>query len=281
LQNYLAHYQKARQLLVHESDWQDPMHVATDMVQTDPTQFATEFANAVSPSYSEGWVKRWFAVAEATRTTIVERLRQIDELFEGKIFTELSALIPSKANLFAGNSMPVRDLDAFYPSSSQDIHFIGNRGASGIDGVVSSSLGVSAVAKEPTVSVLGDVSFYHDMNGLLAAKLYGLHATFIVVNNNGGGIFSFLPQREYPETFEKYFATPHGLTFQSAASLYSLSYSKADSWNEFRGSVSKSIGLPGTAIVELHTERVRNFQLHRDMSASATKAAETKLTELT
>jgi 2-succinyl-5-enolpyruvyl-6-hydroxy-3-cyclohexene-1-carboxylate synthase len=281
LQNYIAQYPQARQILVQEGDWQDPMHVATDVFQIDPNLFVTELATALNAPSNNEWSEKWLAVGEESRTTILSQLRETKEIFEGKIFDELTNLLPAKATLFAGNSMPVRDLDSFFPSSSQQIHFLANRGASGIDGVVSTALGASAVVREPVLLVLGDLSFYHDMNGLLAAKVYGLKATIVLVNNNGGGIFSFLPQRGYPDSFEKYFGTPHGLTFQSAASLYSLSYSKVGSWEEFQSSVSQNMQRSGTAIVEMQTDRDQNVTIHRRIWSAVMTAAESKLTEWT
>jgi 2-succinyl-5-enolpyruvyl-6-hydroxy-3-cyclohexene-1-carboxylate synthase len=115
------------------------------------------------------------------------------------------------------------------------------------------------------------------MNGLLAAKQYPLNATIIVANNNGGGIFSFLPQREYPQTFEKYFATPHGLTFESSARLYSLTYSKITSWQEFRTSISKNLGGSRTTILEVPGDRERNLEFHRGIMSTAVGAAEITL----
>jgi 2-succinyl-5-enolpyruvyl-6-hydroxy-3-cyclohexene-1-carboxylate synthase len=177
--------------------------------------------------------------------------------------------------------MPVRDLDTFFPSTQHKVRFLANRGTSGIDGVVSTALGVSTVTPERTILVVGDLSFYHDMNGLLAAKRYNPDATIIIANNNGGGIFSFLPQREYTETFEKYFATPHDLTFRHAANLYGLPHSEANSWQEFHNQVSRSLEQPGTSIVEVQTDRDRNFELHKRIQTAAVKTAESALRERT
>lgn len=263
LLSYIEQQSHARQIVVHEGDWQDPLHVATDMFQTDPNQFAMELARAVATAPNRDWTERWLAVAETSRAAIRDQLTCTEEIFEGKIFTELANLFPFKGTLFAGNSMPVRDLDTFYPSTSQQIHFLANRGASGIDGVLSTALGTTAVRRDPVILVIGDLSFFYDMNGLLAAKQYQLNATIILVNNNGGGLFSFLPQRQYQEFFETYFGTPHGLTFQATADLYGLGYCKITSWSEFRKAVSQNIETSGTAIVEVPTHRERNVELHR------------------
>ena len=111
--------------------------------------------------------------------------------------------------------------------------------------------------------MIGDVAFYHDMNGLLAAKLHKLNATIVLINNNGGGIFSFLPQADYPDHFEQLYGTPHGLDFRHAAELYGAGYTLAADWPAFREAVSGSISAGGLNIVEVQTSRERNVILHR------------------
>jgi 2-succinyl-5-enolpyruvyl-6-hydroxy-3-cyclohexene-1-carboxylate synthase len=279
LLNYLAQQRDAHQISVQDGDWQDPDHLTAEMFQTNPNQFTRDLAQIVAPTKSKSWLELWSAVAERSRSIIADQLKSIEEVFEGKVFSELAALLPSKAALFAGNSMPIRDLDAFYPTSSQEIRFLGNRGASGVDGVLSTSLGTAALTKNPLITVLGDLSFYHDMTGLLAAQKFNLNATIIVLNNNGGGIFSFLPQHGHPEYFEKYFATPHGLTFEHAATLYKLEYSHITSWAEFRKMVSEHLGALGTKIIELNTDRERNVELHHRISSAVTESAEQVISE--
>ena len=152
-------------------------------------------------------------------------------------------------------------MDTFFSSTHRSIRFMANRGASGIDGVVSSALGVAAVSQKRVVLVLGDISLYHDMNGLLAARAHGLNATIIVLNNNGGGIFSFLPQADYQDVFETYFGTPHGLTFRAAAEMYELDYTLADDWETFDRSVQKSLAGSGATLIEVPGDRERNVVL--------------------
>jgi 2-succinyl-5-enolpyruvyl-6-hydroxy-3-cyclohexene-1-carboxylate synthase len=274
LQNYITHCIDARQILIHDADWQDPMHTATDLIQTDASLFARELSTVLNSSPQTEWSRVWLKVAAEAREIIHNLLSEINEMFEGRVFAELASLLPTEATLFAGNSMPVRDLDSFFPTVSKRIRFLANRGVSGVDGVVSTALGVSSVSREPTVLVVGDVSFYHDMNGLLAAKQYHPNTTIIVLNNNGGGIFSFLPQHDYPESFEEYFATPHGLTFQATASLYGLSYSKVTSWDEFRGSLTTEIGSSRPTIIEVATDRERNLQLHHHIWSAVEETAQ-------
>ena len=137
-----------------------------------------------------------------TKETLRE-METYDTAFEGKVITDIVRVLPEGATLFASNSMPIRDTDSFFFTSDKDIQVMANRGVNGIDGIISTALGASMIC-DPLVLVIGDLSFYHDLNGLLAAKLHGLNITIVVVNNDGGGIFSFLPQYEKRNTSNHY-----------------------------------------------------------------------------
>src|SRR5262249_22675273 len=123
---------------------------------------------------------------------------------------------------------------------------------------------------------IGDLSFYHDSNGLLAAQLHRLQATIVLLNNNGGGIFSFLPQAEHPEHFEQLFGTPHGLDFSRFAAAYGANFTRAATWEDFRCTVGQGLKARGLNIVEVQTDRTSNVRLHREVwsaVASAVRAA--------
>jgi len=220
-------------------------------------------------------VQRWLEANRLARAAIDRELAALDELFEGKVFAELADLLPDGAVLYAGNSMPVRDLDTFFRASERHIWFLSNRGVNGIDGVVSSALGAAAALHSagPLVLVIGDLSFYHDSNGLLAAKQHGLDATIVLLNNDGGGIFSFLPQAtEAAEHFELLFGTPHGLDFRPIAEAYGARFTRVRTWPEFREAVGAGIGGRGLHVVEVPTERRRNVALHRRIWPAVSQA---------
>jgi 2-succinyl-5-enolpyruvyl-6-hydroxy-3-cyclohexene-1-carboxylate synthase len=168
--------------------------------------------------------------------------------------------------------MPVRDLEAFFETVPRSIRFLGNRGASGIDGLVSSALGAAAGSGGPLVLVLGDLAFYHDLNGLLAAKLHGLKATVVLLNNDGGGIFSFMPQARVPDHFEALFGTPTGLDFHFAAEMYGAGFARAEGWQAFRSLVRQGLTSGRLEVVELRTERNRNVALHHQVWAAVEDA---------
>lgn len=265
---YAQRFPKSWSILVDGGDgWNDPALLSNDVIHADPVRFCRAMSLVVSENWCDspsGWLEDWMAIDQSTRRTLTTEIDREETLFEGRIFQELARILPEQSTLYAGNSMPVRDMDTFFPASDSYIQMLSNRGANGIDGVVSSALGASTVSSGPTVLVIGDISFYHDMNGLLAAKLHELDATIVLVNNDGGGIFSFLPQAAHPEHFEALFGTPHGIDFAPVADLYDLAYTRVASWDAFDGAVRDSIESGGVQIIEVPTpDRETNVALHR------------------
>ena len=277
---YLQRHAHSRQILVDGGDgWSDPILVASEMLYTDPCSLCQALLAALrsparrsAPGAPSDWACRWEQTARRARAALARRLGVEPGLSEPAVFAELADLLPAGTTLFAGNSMPVRDLDTFFPGDERPIRFMANRGTSGIDGVVSAALGASAVSPGPLVLVIGDLSFYHDMNGLLAARRHSLQATIVLLHNDGGGIFSFLPQADDPEHFEELFGMPHGLDFRPAAEMYGLSYHRVDCWEEFRAAVQQSLASPGVTLVELRTDRRANARLHRELWDEVSRA---------
>ncbi|HVO41013.1 MAG TPA: 2-succinyl-5-enolpyruvyl-6-hydroxy-3-cyclohexene-1-carboxylic-acid synthase, partial [Aggregatilineales bacterium] len=231
LVQYLGRYPDCRQIFVTRSRWEDPTFLASTVIRADPENLCC-YINYLMRERSETegaiirgvWASAWLEASEAAKGAVSRTIEEFTSAFEARVFTELADFLPAASTLYLGSSMPVRDGDTFFPATEKKIRFLSNRGANGIDGVVSSALGASTVTSDPLVLVLGDLSFYHDMNGLLAAKLHHLNATIIVINNDGGGIFSFLPQAGYPEHFESLYGTPTGLDFSHTAALYGATF---------------------------------------------------------
>ncbi|WP_199425575.1 2-succinyl-5-enolpyruvyl-6-hydroxy-3-cyclohexene-1-carboxylic-acid synthase [Thermaerobacillus caldiproteolyticus] len=245
-----------------EGGWRDPTLMASQMVYCDEIEFCNRLVElGAQKRRGSEWATTWQTVNKIAKETLLEAEKE-EQLFEGKVFIELSELLPEHSVLFVGNSMPIRDADTFFMTSDKQIRVIANRGVNGIDGVVSSALGASTVT-EPLVLVIGDLSFYHDLNGLLAAKLHRLNATIIVVNNNGGGIFSFLPQATQEKHFETLFGTPTDLQFEHVVRMYEGDYRKVETWDEFRHHVKHSIETNGLHVIELCTSRQDNVMKHR------------------
>ena len=256
----LRHYLRdsgARQFLVDPAGgWREATFTATDLVVADGTRFANRIAAAVDRD--PGAYAATVADREAEYWSLLDR----NEPPEGAVIADTVELAPDPTTLFVSNSMPVRDLDRFGRPHSADITALGNRGASGIDGIVSTALGAGYGIDEPLVLVIGDLAYYHDMNGLLAVTRAGVDATIVCLNNDGGGIFHLLPIEEH-DSFEEWFRTPHGLDFEHSAALYDLEFARTDDRDRFRELYVDSTGTEGTQVIEYRTDSERNHDERR------------------
>jgi len=194
-------------------------------------------------------------------------------LSEPLVARELGTWLPPEATLFVASSMPVRDVEEFVPVRDDPPRALANRGANGIDGTVSSAFGAAAAGAGPVVLLIGDVALAHDIGGLLAKRRLGLPLTIVLVNNDGGGIFHFLPVAGETDAFEEHVATPHGLDFSQAAELYGCDYKRPQSTAAFREEITRSLRGQETTIIEVRTDRQENLELHR-------RVAEAVLAEL-
>jgi len=246
------------------SGWRDPLTAATEMVYCDESFLCRNVSKYIEPREKQSsYLEKWISINKHTKMNLAS-IRDIPELSEGKLFHLLADIMPENATLFVGNSMPIRDLDSFFFANKKGIKVMGNRGANGIDGIVSTALGVATVA-QPLYLVLGDLTFFHDLNGLLAAKLFKLNVTVLLINNNGGGIFSFLPQAEHPKHFEMLFGTPLELDFRHVLEMYGGSYEKVVDWDHFHHVFAKDLEAKGLRVLEISTDRDRNLSEHRDL----------------
>ena len=195
------------------------------------------------------------------------------EPFEGSVVADLARAMPDGSTLYVNNSMATRDLESFWPLSERRVRVLCNRGANGIDGFVSSALGAAAGGARPLVALTGDLGFYHDLNGLLAAKQHRLHAVFVVLNNDGGGIFSYLPQADCGDAFDTFFLTPHGLDFRGAVEMYDCSFVRTASRAAFADALAHALHGARTTVIEVPIDRARSVALHRDIWAAGARAA--------
>jgi 2-succinyl-5-enolpyruvyl-6-hydroxy-3-cyclohexene-1-carboxylate synthase len=277
LQQFLAAASGCTHLVIDPGAPRDPAHLATTHLQSDPAELLRCVSNAIQCEHfpaSPSWTGLWHSAERVTHAKIDSTLRRIEEPFEGRAILETVSALPEGTTLVIGNSMPIRDVDAFARGDERNLRLVGNRGANGIDGVISSALGAAAVSSERIVLLIGDLSFFHDLSGLLAAGRFGLSATIVVLNNDGGGIFSFLPQASQldPQLFESLFGTPIGLDISAVADLYRASYVKPASWCEFQQALTRSFTTNGLTIIEHVTDRQRNVALHREISGAVVEA---------
>ena len=209
-----------------------------------------------SNAYLNSW-QRLEVAGKAQLSTAIEE----PSCFEGRTIRELQQHIPDNSQLLVANSMTVRDFDYFWFSGESDAVLYGNRGVNGIDGTVSTALGL-ATNHQPTYLVTGDLSLFHDLNGLAVAKTHNLNLTIILHNNDGGGIFEYLPQKG-TKYFDYLFSTSQGLDYSGVAKLYGCGYTKISSPDELVPVLAKVSEESGVHIIEIPTDREYSRQLHR------------------
>ena len=215
-----------------------------------------------------GWLDAWRAADESAAAAIDRQLGE--ELSEPLIARRLVEWVPPGTTLFVASSMPIRDVESFLPAREDDLRVLANRGANGIDGTVSSAFGVAAAGGGPVVLLIGDVALAHDIGGLLAARRLGLALTIVLVNNDGGGIFHFLPVAGEKDAFEEHVATPHGLQFRQMAELYGCGYERPENLETLGAAVERSLQSEVTTIIEVRTDREQNLALHRRVAQAVT-----------
>ena len=215
------------------------------------------------PEAEDGWLDAWRAADARVAQAFEEVLG--DDLGEPQVARTLVATLPAGATLVVASSMPVRDVESFAPVRSDPPRVLSNRGANGIDGTVSTAYGVASVSDGPVVLLIGDVALLHDAGGLLAGRRLGLDLDIVLLNNDGGGIFEFLPVAGERDFFEEHVATPHGVEFAHLAAFYGCAYERVDDL----AAVGAALGRGGTRIVEVRTDRAENLALHRRATEAA------------
>jgi 2-succinyl-5-enolpyruvyl-6-hydroxy-3-cyclohexene-1-carboxylate synthase len=261
LRQWIAGNPDCRQIVLDpDYGWNEPTWTAEQILRVSPAALAALLADALEPRGETDWSRGWQDASQAADGAIDDFFESLkDELFEPRVYRELAPLLPAGSTLYVSSSMPVRDLETFLPALEQPLHVFANRGANGIDGVISSGLGAAAIAPGPTFVIVGDLALYHDMNGLLATSRLGVEATIMVLNNGGGAIFDFLPIAEYHDGYEQLFTTPTGLDCSAVAALYGLPFTRIASY----GDLAAALGGPG--LVEVPLARGRNVELHREL----------------
>lgn len=221
------------------------------------------------PAPKSDWLSKWNRIQKTIKKNLAAT--NSDHLVEPLIPQMLEHYLPVKAHLFISNSMPIRDIDSYFLPQKSFHYLYCNRGANGIDGIISSALGMSSKFQN-NVLLTGDLAFFHDMNGLMMAERYHLQLRVIVINNNGGGIFSFLPQANTTD-FENVFGTPQNLALDLVAQLFHAEYIKVQNITDCVQALQKP--LHGLEIIEIPTDRTTNVSVHKAMlQAIAQKLSE-------
>ena len=238
--------------------WHDPHRAASDVIDVDAASLLHAVGEKVARR-GDAWLTSWRAAETSARAAVDQLLDGWTEPFEGRVARDVFAALPAGANLVVGSSMPVRDLDA-YMRPREGLRVLANRGASGIDGFVSTALGVSATGAA-TTALCGDLTLLHDVGSLIWSAGRGLDCVVVVPNNDGGAIFSFLPQRELAE-FEELFATPHGLELGAICRAAGARHALVERAADLIPAIERAHGAGGVHVVEIPIDRARNVELH-------------------
>lgn len=244
-------------LVTPQGPWPDPDHGRAEVVHADPEQVCADLLRIDVRRASGDWMEA-FRSAEGRCGEALEDVSRRPVEFD--VLRAVSQACPDGTRVFCGNSMVIRDVDGFVNGGPTRIELFGNRGASGIDGNVSTAAGVASVSEGPVVGLLGDLALYHDMNGLLALR--GLPVTLVVFNNGGGGIFEYLPQADL-SGFQDYWLTPTGLDLGKVANLFGLAYHPVTDVPAFREAFQGTLVTGGAHLIEVKIDRSQSVRRHR------------------
>jgi 2-succinyl-5-enolpyruvyl-6-hydroxy-3-cyclohexene-1-carboxylate synthase len=271
----LAFVADSKRLIIVDPDrlMADPARHASLRLEADPASLARALLKRIESREGSAWQREWQEADRIARGAVDHLVDSWEEPFEGRVARDLAACLPDGATLVVGSSMPARDLDG-YMRPRLGIRVLGNRGASGIDGFVSTALGVAASGAS-TFALMGDLTLLHDASGFLWSAGRGHDAVFVVPNNDGGAIFSFLEQRRLPE-FADLFVTPHGLDLSRVATGAGARHALVERGADLGPTVIGASGSGGVWIVEVPSDRDLNVARHLEVDAAVASALETR-----
>jgi 2-succinyl-5-enolpyruvyl-6-hydroxy-3-cyclohexene-1-carboxylate synthase len=275
LRGWLSSLGMIRQIVVDPTyGWSEPTRVALVVLRVEARGFASGVANAAAPGPNDAWVEAWRAADGAAAAAVAGELEGVDEATEPGAHAALGRLYADGDLVYTASSMPIRDQELYLTPAPAAVRFLCNRGANGIDGLVSSGIGACAASGSPTWILTGDLGLFHDSNGLAALRHPRAPVRVVVFNNDGGGIFEFLPQADLVERgeFEALFGTPLGLDVARLAALHGLRHRRVARVAEIADAIAE-----GAAVIEIAAERRANLELHRRLTAAAVAAVERAL----
>jgi 2-succinyl-5-enolpyruvyl-6-hydroxy-3-cyclohexene-1-carboxylate synthase len=275
LEQFLARSRPAPYVVVRENPFRlDPAHRVTHSVETDVLDLCAALAKVAQrrpPADARSWTASWREASEKVDRYLDRSFEKTKELNEPLVARLISRHVPEEHGLCLASSMPIRDVDTFAATDGAPIPLAANRGASGIDGTVATAAGFARGSGRPLTLLIGDLALLHDLNSL--AMLRDLPVVVVVLNNDGGAIFSFLPVARHKAFFEPYFGTPQGLSFEHAAAMFGLAYERPGSATEFVEMYGAACARNTLTLIEVITDRQENTELHRTLLSKISEAA--------
>jgi len=264
LEDYLAKLKCKKYLINEFGDLFDPSNNSIAILKMLPFLFCKEIITNVDKKIKNREWLSLFINADSISSDIKNKIINTAKFpSESRVINEILKLIPENSNIMLSNSLSVRDFDNFAQKINTNISVFNNRGASGVDGIVSTSMGIASRSKKPTVLLIGDIAFYYDLNGLLNEYKNSIPLTIVLINNSGGGIFNFLPVKKYKQIFKKYFLTPHKLNFKEIVSGFGVKHTTINNWKHFNKIFNLSIKSGKVQALELKTNTEESFKLRK------------------
>jgi 2-succinyl-5-enolpyruvyl-6-hydroxy-3-cyclohexene-1-carboxylate synthase len=267
LEQFLVKNRPDPYVVVRENPFRlDPGHRVTHSVEADILDFCAALAEAAEqrpPAEAASWTAGWRGASEKADDYLDRSLAKTNELNEPFVARLISRHIPEDHALCVASSMPIRDVDTFAAPDGAPVPVAANRGASGIDGTVSTAAGFARGSSRPITLLIGDLALLHDLNSL--AMLRDLPVVVVVLNNDGGAIFSFLPVARHKAFFETYFGTPQELSFEHAAAMFEFDYEQPSSAADFVEAYLTACSWGTSTLIEVRTDREENVALHRSL----------------
>jgi 2-succinyl-5-enolpyruvyl-6-hydroxy-3-cyclohexene-1-carboxylate synthase len=241
----------------------DPAHQVTQRIETDIEPFCMALRGEMEAQANSEWRATW-KQAERRAAAALDAFADAEETLSEPLIARLvSQHIPPEQALVLASSMPVRDMQRYGAADGSTVPVFANRGASGIDGTVATAAGVAVARSAPVTLVIGDLALLHDLNSL--QLLRQAPVIVVAINNDGGGIFHFLPIADVDDVFEPYFATPQGRSFESAAAMFDLPYAQPSSPDAFADVYASACASGASALIEVRTDRGENRDLHAEL----------------
>lgn len=253
-------------------DRQDPGHRVSLRGTGDLAELCSRLQRAVAPREDGAWLSAWLRAEARAEEALAAAMAREGNVSEPRVAYDLARLLPEGHGLFAGNSLPIRLLEAFGDPRVRALDLAANRGVSGIDGVLASAVGWAAGRGRPVSLLIGDLSLLHDLNSLALLAACPVPVTVVVLNNDGGGIFSFLPVASRERAFERLFATPHGRSFADAARMFGLPHATVTSAAGFARAVRAAQRSGRSSLVEVRTRRADTVRAYRRVQAAVARA---------
>jgi 2-succinyl-5-enolpyruvyl-6-hydroxy-3-cyclohexene-1-carboxylate synthase len=248
----------------------DPSHLVSLRVESDIAYLCGHLSARLPQLPSSTWVQKLRSASDSIGVTAAKFLKTT-KLTEPLVARTISEIIPIQHGLWVSNSMPIRDLDMFGIGAMEEDSEVlsprigANRGTSGIEGAIASATGFAVGLQSPVTAIVGDLSSLHDLNSLALLQRNIQPVIVIIINNDGGGIFSFLPIAKSTEIFDTYFGTPHGINFSHAAAMFELDYYHPQTTDGLIRDYQQALVARRSTIIEVTTDRSENLQLHQDL----------------